>query len=133
MLMDKLASTIVDHRTSGRYSHSHPNRGEFAKTQPPRKPGWFTSALQGVALGTRQPVKMARMRQKEPVKGRVAQLGLRLDAGQPSYLHALGRRRFGGIVEESGLAHPGLPPQHQRAAQAPLCSPEQGLECSPLG
>jgi len=44
MLMDKLASTIVDHRTSGRYSHSHPNRGEFAKTQPPRKPGWFTPA-----------------------------------------------------------------------------------------
>ena len=67
-----------------------------------------------LTLRVRQPVQAIEQLRAQLLEGSVGQLHLRLDAGDPG--HAQASRRRDHVLQQRGLARPGLAVHHQRAA-----------------
>jgi hypothetical protein len=81
---------------------------------------------EGVALGARQMIHMIEHRRTELLQGGVSELHLGLDADRPHDLKP--RRRLNRIVQQRGLADPGLAMHDKRAALPGACRAEQLIQ-----
>jgi len=85
---------------------------------------------EGGALGARQLVEAVEERAQQAVQTRVAQVALGLDAGDPDAAQARGRAHH--VLEQAGLAHPGLAVDDARPADTARHRGDQVVEGLPL-
>ena len=113
---------VVDHAHQRHLRrHLGQQRQHRQRDQEPvrRRPGHQPErAAQRVPLRPRQPLQLIGEREQEPVQPGITQLRLRLHPGQPGGLQASRRRGGDRLVQQRGLADPGLAAQHQGAAVA---------------
>ena len=83
---------------------------------------------QRLALWLGDTVELVDDRPQQAMQPGERQVRLPLDSGHAKDHHLGGTARRGGIVEQRGLAHPGLGPDHERTALTPSGVPEQTVD-----
>ena len=88
---------------------------------------------QRLALWLGDTVKLVDDRPQQAMQPGERQVRLPLDPGHAEDHHLGGTAGRSGVVEQRGLAHPGLGPDHERTALTPSGVPEQAVDHGTLG